>query len=385
MDGILAINGVWIKTTVGDERPFEGQGPLEGDILYSNGIVSIRNTKLQVLSASSHVSIVCHSGAMWSMEVIDMEILCPVGYKLRITNTSSYGVMPHGLMKSYKLDQLSYFCESCPRNKYSLDFGYLNYSLRFTADTYYTLLVDGQHPKPAYSGSYYYHDIVCKTCPYGGKCLQGISAVPNFWGYATPDGVRFQRCKQGYCCATSDCKGYNLCKAHRTGTLCGECEEGFSEAMFTTDCVPNDRCDPMVGWPVMASSALMYFIFPAFPEGHAGFDVLADLPGVRVRAANGTKEQRNRTRLDRRWKEREVIRCDRESFDDKKITRARRRSWTTCWARWTMAEGAGMLLIHHSMDQEMISSLESDAKKLRSDDDDDDDDECCGRRRRCFG
>lgn len=261
INGSLTNDGAYFENSLSTQRP------LEGDLIYSNGIIAIRNTKLNVTAASSHVSILCHSGTVWSIEVVSIEITCPMGYRLRITNSSAYRVVHDGLQKSYKLDQLSYFCESCPRNKYSLDFGYLNYSLRYKDDAYFTLLVNGKYPTPAYSGSYDYHDIECQQCPYGGKCLQEISAVSNFWGYATAGHqVRFQRCQKGYCCSLANCTGFNTCTQNRTGVLCGECEPGYSEAMFTADCVLNSKCDPRIGWPVMLTSAILYFIFLLFQK-----------------------------------------------------------------------------------------------------------------------
>ncbi len=103
---------------------------LEGDLMYSIGNVTVRRTQLLVSTASNHVSILCHSGARWSMETVSIEVRCPVGFRLRTSNASIYGIQEDGLMRSYKMDQLSYFCESCPRNKYSLDYGYLNYRFK---------------------------------------------------------------------------------------------------------------------------------------------------------------------------------------------------------------------------------------------------------------
>jgi len=262
-DGELTIDGMDGKNS----ESLDVEHPLEGELLYSNGIVHVKSARLEALTASSHVPILCHSGAVWSIDVIKIELVCPLGYRLRVTNTSAYKIENIGIRKSYKLDQLSYFCESCPRNKYSLDYGFLNHSLQFNAISYFTLLINGQVPTPAYTGMYAYHDIDCQQCPYGGKCLHSITAVPNFWGYKTnADGVRFQRCQKGYCCSDLDCKGFNSCKKHRVGTLCGECEAGYSEAMFTADCVPNANCDPMMGWPVVASSCILYFVFLLFQK-----------------------------------------------------------------------------------------------------------------------
>lgn len=234
---------------------------LEGDLIYSNGNVYINEARFIIVTASNHVAVVCHSGDHWSIEVASVFIQCPVGYRLRVTNSSAYQVSQIGLMRSYRMDQLSYFCESCPRNKYSLDHGFLNYSIVFTAVSYHTLLVNGQRPQQDFSGSHEHHDIACLQCPYGGKCQQGISALPNFWGYISNRRVRFQRCPGRYCCSSSECKGFNRCARHRAGTLCGHCEPGHSEALFSPDCVLDTECDPTWLFPVMLSSGVIYFLF----------------------------------------------------------------------------------------------------------------------------
>ena len=134
-------------------------------------------------------------------------------------------------------------------------------------DEFYTLLVNGQRPKPASTASFVRHDIQCHPCPYGGRCLNGISAVPNFWGYVAEAGdrVRFQGCPRGYCCATTEeCHGIDVCRSDRVGVLCGECRAGFSEAIFTADCLPNVDCNPALGWPVMMCSGILCFVFLLF-------------------------------------------------------------------------------------------------------------------------
>ena len=242
------------------------QHATQGDLIYSNGMVAIYSIRLVILSAQNHVAVVRHSGDHWSIEVMDISIVCPVGYRLRVTNTSAYGVTNIGLRRSYKMDQLSYFCESCPRNKYSLDHGFMNFSLTYSSFAYYTLLINGEKPSSAYSGTYLYHDIECMQCPYGGRCQQGIRAVPNFWGYIQESHVLFQHCPKGYCCATTDCNGFDICAKHRTGTLCGDCEPGYSEALFSSKCVPDEECDPTWLWPVAVSSGMLYALFLFFQK-----------------------------------------------------------------------------------------------------------------------
>ena len=236
---------------------------LDGDLIYSNGNLTINGSHFFAVTANNHASVLLHSGDHWSMEVFDIFVQCPVGYRLRMSNSSAYGVTSMGLRRSYRMDQQAYFCESCPRNKYSLDYGRLNYSITFSTGIYFTLLINGQTPNRIFTGTFDFHEIECHHCPYGGKCLQGINALPNFWGYVVPDAdrVRFQRCPKRYCCSSTDCHGYNRCANHRTGVLCGQCQTGYSEALFSPDCIPNIHCDPTWLLPVMLASGVVYFLF----------------------------------------------------------------------------------------------------------------------------
>lgn len=239
---------------------------LQGDLLYSDGKVQIKSAQMFVKTSQNHVAMLRHSGDHWSIEVTDVVIQCPIGYRLRVTNTSAYGVSEIGLRRSYKMDQLSYFCESCPRNKYSLDYGYLNYSLVYSSFAYYTLLINGEKPTVAYNGSYYYHDIECLECPYGARCQEGITAVPNFWGYVKGNTIAFQHCPKGYCCSSTHCPNYNTCKPNREGTLCGQCRPGYSEALFSPTCVKDETCDPTWLWPFTIASGLLYTLFLLFQK-----------------------------------------------------------------------------------------------------------------------
>ena len=92
----------------------------------------------------------------------------------------------------------------------------------------------------------------CYRCPVGGNCSSSLAAQPNFWGYpVNKDTVYFQLCPEGYCCLPSvDNKcSYNNnsyvqsgCQDNRTGILCGQCKQNFTEGLFTTKCVPVEDC-----------------------------------------------------------------------------------------------------------------------------------------------
>ena len=258
IDGRLDIQNSYLENT-----PLH-QHALQGDMVYSDGSVMMNEVEMIVLTARNSLSMLRHSGNHWSMNITNVWIQCPVGYNLRITNSSAYGVHLIGLRRSYLLDQLSYFCESCPRNKYSLDHGYLNYTLIFKNFAYFTLLINGDEPQEQYSGNYVHHEIECMDCPYGGHCVQGITAIANFWGYKDKQVARFQHCPKGYCCSTPRCPSMNACASRRVGRLCGRCEQGYAEALFSPDCVENSTCGPLWLWPFAFSVGVVYALFLLF-------------------------------------------------------------------------------------------------------------------------
>ena len=92
----------------------------------------------------------------------------------------------------------------------------------------------------------------CYRCPVGGNCSSSLAAQPNFWGYpVNKDNVSFQLCPEGYCCLPSvdnkcsyDNNSYlhSGCQGNRTGILCGQCKQNFTEGLFTTECVRAKDC-----------------------------------------------------------------------------------------------------------------------------------------------
>ena len=94
----------------------------------------------------------------------------------------------------------------------------------------------------------------CLPCPYGGNCSHGIVARPNFWGYRVPKHpptVVFNICPLEYCgpkITSEVISSYNSCCGYRSGVLCGRCREGYTEAMFSTECRERDTCSDTLFW-----------------------------------------------------------------------------------------------------------------------------------------
>ncbi len=57
----------------------------------------------------------------------------------------------------------------------------------------------------------------------------------------------------------------------RVGPLCGRCEAGYSESLFSTECLPNETCDPWsLFWFIVGVYGLLYCLFFVFePEWSA--------------------------------------------------------------------------------------------------------------------
>ncbi|ELU03046.1 hypothetical protein CAPTEDRAFT_186776 [Capitella teleta] len=239
----------------------------QGDILYSSGNVRLKGVSFNITSANNYNPFLMHSGNIWSMQVLDVDINCPVGHRLRVMNTSAYKVISlRGLKRAYMLDQLSYFCESCPRFKYSVDRGSMIYRLDEGVRDYFTLMINGSSPTFKFHGTYVYNDITCTDCPYGADCNDILRSLPNFWGYPFNNGYKFQQCPKGYCCGAHPCPGPNSCAANRKGTLCGECIEGFTEALFSNVCLPNEVCGPMWIWPFFLGTGALYTLVLLFQK-----------------------------------------------------------------------------------------------------------------------
>ena len=234
----------------------------EGDLIYSNGQLVLRRVRLTARAASCHATVLFHAGAHWSVAVHEVTVECPAGHRVQLYNSSMYVMRDDGLMQFYTLDHLAYFCESCPPRQYSLDSGYLHHRHVYTSDYYFTMLVNGRQPSPAYSnGTFVRRPITCLACPYGGRCRDNVTAVPNFWGYRHAAELRFQRCPRGYCCMSPACRRHDECAPHRAGRLCGRCVAGYSEALFSPRCVPHAECDDTWLWPLVIGSGLLYVLF----------------------------------------------------------------------------------------------------------------------------
>ena len=167
----------------------------------------------------------------------DLKVLCPYGYVIA-SNKYCHEA------RNNKYIECAYFsvsCKLCPRNTYSVTRAVLHNNVT--------------------------NEIHCRNCVDGGQCFQGLlTAKPNFWGYKTNQSVRFLQCPNDYCCQMNDCVSYNSCHGDRFGTICGQCPDSMSESLFSTDCIPNQKCGNILVWPMVLSLCTCYLLFFLYHE-----------------------------------------------------------------------------------------------------------------------
>ncbi len=96
-----------------------------------------------------------------------------------------------------------------------------------------------------------------------------LKAKPNYWGYNTTEGIVFQLCPAGYCCAGTHkkpCSSYDSCAGKRHGKLCSSCEAGFSQSLLSNTCMPNDKCTASWFWAFAAFTSLFYMLWYTFKD-----------------------------------------------------------------------------------------------------------------------
>ena len=241
------------------------------------------------------VSAFFHSGEdiKYSVRVQNIALNCPVNSQLRLQNTTNdvkqveqnIDAPSEGLF----FNELIYECELCRSGYYAFGAGLITHSHERVIDRYKRSLDNGTSDAvtlatlfapppppplpppppvpslPGYTSTIVHHityvHVICHECPYGGVCKRGIRAKAHNWGLETEGIVTFYKCPSGYCCLETECDTYNRCGNHRYGTLCSTCVPDFSEALFSTTCLPDEKCNQYWFIPVTVVMVLLYAMF----------------------------------------------------------------------------------------------------------------------------
>ena len=194
--------------------------------LWPDTIVELTNVAINATSMPSSAPISMVSST--KLDVKNFQIFCP--QSLTVVNITT------------TIEEQFYCEKQCPTDTYTFQAG--------------TAVINGNkhYINSPYNITYNKSNVYCKVCPLGANCTGSIKALPMYWGYknSLEDSVTMIRCPNGYCCNGTDmCNGMHSCNKNRTGSICGECQNGFSEALFSTECLLGDTC--------MGNIVLLYY------------------------------------------------------------------------------------------------------------------------------
>ena len=173
---------------------------------------------------------------------------CPSGRQItieKITEEDGFELVKGSETCWIRVQYVKLLCEECPDGFYSLERGWA-------------------------SGFRVHEETKCIKCPYGAKCERGnVLAQENFWGSKvnrTSSTLQFIPCPLEYCKTPADSTthAYNGCYGSRTGVLCGECAEGYSEALYSTSCQKKEKCHDHWFWLVSLIYILAFALYLVF-------------------------------------------------------------------------------------------------------------------------
>ena len=211
----------------------------------SGGPINLQNTTMVSSAAESYsypVIYISNGGFVYMDD--NSTIQCGIGNKLMLDNATHF----------VYTEQNNSFCRK--------NVTVLKYSCNLCGPSYYSM------EKGVSRGIAVNNTVECIQCPFGATCIRrNIAAKANFWGYpvnTNPPSLRFILCPEHYCQAPSlDSKVYNSCQGNRGGTLCGSCNPGYSETLFSAECRKNAECNNYCFWIsiiVLTTGLALYLI-----------------------------------------------------------------------------------------------------------------------------
>ena len=141
---------------------------------------------------------------------------CPTRRQVKLEKYEEFKFKKKSDTCRMKLDNVKLFCEECSGEFYSLQ-RELATGLDISKGSKRT---------------------VCLKCPYGASCENGnVKAKKNFWGFnisTNPPRVKLFPCPLEYCSSPNHSRHntFNGCHGSRSGVLCGNCSDGYNEALL---------------------------------------------------------------------------------------------------------------------------------------------------------
>ncbi len=188
-----------------------------------------------------HLQILTHEG---KVEQLNLDVTCHAWYKVTI-----YSRFIEEQAKEFQIS-----CTSCPVTSYVASEGHFDISYSFSEPNV-----------TVQSSDLSLTDFLCKPCPPGANCPgNDFHVKPNFWGYRADNEIIVHQCPADYCCTGENCLGFDPCSSHRSGVLCGSCEEDYSLSMLSSQCIEGDSCNSHWLWPLVVLALIIYVMLYTF-------------------------------------------------------------------------------------------------------------------------
>ena len=258
---------------------------LAGDVYMKSGygILNIVDSTFLQTSSKGHLN-VSRYGSFLRSESAGPLIITNSTFTANNYNREFYPVFETTKSVSIKIDTSSSF--RCPTGKQiNLEKKVKNDGFEFVKDsdtcwikTNYIKLTCEECPDGFYtlqrgstSGLNINKKTECLKCPYGATCENGnIVAKENFWGFkfsTRPPRLQFVPCPLEYCKSLTYPVNYtcnNGCHGNRSGVLCGQCSDGYSEALYSTSCRNKEKCNDHWFWLASFIYVMVFALYVVF-------------------------------------------------------------------------------------------------------------------------
>ncbi len=181
---------------------------------------------------------------MTNIRDFDILLQCPEWYKASLKTK----------FVQFQVRKLLLACKPCPVSFYVSTEGHFLISLVSNESDVY---VEDSTTKAIHFN--------CLPCPAGAHCPgNDLTASPNFWGLRSDSEIAMYPCPVEYCCA--ECTSYNQCSGHRTGMLCGSCEQDYSLSLLSSECIHKSSCNDHWLWPMAVLVMFLYVCWYTFKD-----------------------------------------------------------------------------------------------------------------------
>ena len=249
---ISVVNSTFIQTHLNDRFSNAKQRLISsnGCFLHSEsaGPIIITNSSFTVNVSRPFIPIFAATKTSLIQVDAASTLRCPSGKRIKLDkmeNTEGFEFTKGSNTCWMKVNYVTFFCEECPDEFYSLQSG-LATGLDINKGT------------------------ACLKCPYGASCENGnAKAKQNFWGLnisTNPPSLQFFPCPLEYCSSPSHPSyfTYNGCQGNRSGVLCGECSDEYTEALYSTSCRKKDKCKDHWFWLASVIYVVVFAVYFVF-------------------------------------------------------------------------------------------------------------------------